>query len=227
MQWIVHFPDICPDKHTHTIDIVAISKLYVNFTAHRSEHGVLSHCYPASELERYDGPLACCVEGWKEELKVSLRAAAKLQAPWNKFTANSCRCTTGCSTKKCRCLRNGLCCSSHCHGGKCCTNQKHDEPNEKEDEPHRTRKREMESAKLRTPNEVSLSCLGLHDSDVKILEGQRWLNHRIVNAAQNFSDCSILTSLVCVIVKCLYIVCIQFGPGCFCVFCMSDNCSLH
>ena len=171
-------------KHTHTIDIVAISKLYVNFTAHRSEHGVLSHCYPASKLERYDGPLACCVEGWKEELKVSLRAAAKLQAPWNKFTANSCRCTTGCSTKKCRCLRNGLCCSSHCHGRKCCTNQKHDEPNEKEDEPHRTRKREMESAKLRTLNEVSLLCLGLHDSDVKILEGQRWLNDRIVNVAQ-------------------------------------------
>ena len=42
----------------------------------------------------------------------------------------------------------------------------------------------MESAKLLTLNEVSLSCLGLRDSDVKILEGQRWLNDRIVNAAQ-------------------------------------------
>ena len=80
--------------------------------------------------------------------------------------------------------QNGLCCSSHCHGGKCCTNQKHTEPNEKEDEPHRAQKREMESAILWTPSEVSLSCLGLHDSDVKILEGQKWPNDRIVNAAQ-------------------------------------------
>lgn len=85
----------------------------------------------------------------------------------------------------------------------------------------------MESAKLRTPSKVSLSCLGLHDSDVKILEGQRWLNDRIVNAAQKLLKLQyphIPGKCNCkVFVPCVHSV----GPGCFCVFCMSDNCSLH
>ena len=86
----------------------------------RSEHGILSTCYPASQLEDFGGPLCC---GWKEMKKVSLREAAKHQAPWNLFTANACKCTTGCRTKQCRCLKKNLGCTSHCHAWKQCSNQ--------------------------------------------------------------------------------------------------------
>ena len=55
--------------------------------------------------------------------KISLREAAKHQAPWNLFTANACKCTTGCRTKQCRCLKKNLGCTSHCHAGKQCSNQ--------------------------------------------------------------------------------------------------------
>ena len=65
----------------------------------RSEHGILSTCYPASQLEDFGGPLCCECNGWKEMKKISLREAAKHQAPWNLFTANACKCTTGCRTQ--------------------------------------------------------------------------------------------------------------------------------
>ena len=89
----------------------------------RSEHGILSTCYPASQLEDYSGPLCCEVIEWKEMKRISLREAAKHQAPWNLFTANACKCTTGCRTKQCRCLKKSLGCTSHCHSGKQCSNQ--------------------------------------------------------------------------------------------------------
>lgn len=62
-----------------------------------------------------------------DRVSLSLREAAKQQAPWNKFTQNTCKCTTGCSTNKCRYFWNKLNCSSHCHGGKPCTNKKYDD----------------------------------------------------------------------------------------------------
>ena len=89
----------------------------------RSEHGILSTCYPASQLEDFGGPLCCERNGWKEMKKISLREAAKHQAPWNLFTGNACKCTTGCRTKQCQCLKKILGCTSHCHAGKQCSNQ--------------------------------------------------------------------------------------------------------
>ena len=151
--------------------------LCVKLSHHRSELGVLNQCYPASELERYSGPLTCCVEGWKEEQKVCLREVTKCQAPWNKFIVNSCRCTTGYSTKKCRCVRHRLCCRVNCHGGECCSNKNHDEPQQ-------TGRRKHEKDKLPSPKKFSLSHLGLDCSDVKVLKGWRCLNDKIVNAAQ-------------------------------------------
>ena len=32
----------------------------------RSKHGILSTCYPASQLVDYSGPLCCAANGWKE-----------------------------------------------------------------------------------------------------------------------------------------------------------------
>ena len=142
----------------------------------------MRHCYPANELERYDGPLGCCVEGWEKEQRISLREAAKQQAPWNKFTENSCKCTTGCSTKKCRCLRNGLCCSSHCHGGRSCSNKKYDEPRQKGE---KRKNGEQVTSSQKEPKNIGLSHLGLEAADEEILKGPGWLNDRIVNAAQS------------------------------------------
>ena len=39
--------------------------------------------------------------------------AARKQAPWNIFVSNACKCTTGCGTRKCRCIKQGISCSSH------------------------------------------------------------------------------------------------------------------
>ena len=44
----------------------------------------------------------------------------------NRFVDNNCWCTTGCSTIRCQCLKRGLSCTTHCHSGKHCSNQKHD-----------------------------------------------------------------------------------------------------
>jgi hypothetical protein len=93
----------------------------------RSEHGILKNCFPSNELERYTGPLNCAVEGWEKDKWLSLREAAKHQAPWNRFTDNVCKCKGGCSNKKCRCFQKGISCSSHCHSGTNCCNKKYDD----------------------------------------------------------------------------------------------------
>ena len=87
---------------------------------------VLNCCYPTSELEHYNGTIDFTVDSWKEEEQLSLREAARRQAPWNKFTAKECKCSTGCVTRKCRCLKNNLSCSSHCHGERPCSNKTYD-----------------------------------------------------------------------------------------------------
>ena len=101
----------------------------VNFDRYvtcRSEYGVIRSCYPSNELEEYSGSLPYSMEGWEEAEVVSLREAAKRSAPWNAFTANICRCKTGCSTRKCCCYKQGISCSSHCHGGRPCLNKKYE-----------------------------------------------------------------------------------------------------
>ena len=88
---------------------------------------MLKICYPANELEEYSGPLSCTIDGWKDAPVLSLREAAKQQAPWNAFVDNICRCTAGCGTRKCRCFRQDVSCSSHCHGGRACSNKHYDD----------------------------------------------------------------------------------------------------
>ena len=89
----------------------------------RCKDGVLKSCLPASELELYEGKFKS--DGWGDK-GITLREAAKLQAPWNTFTGNICKCKPGsCSTKICRCRKNGIDCSSHCHHGESCKNKKY------------------------------------------------------------------------------------------------------
>ena len=74
---------------------------------------VLRLCLPATELEAFAGTFK--LKKWGDSL-ITLREAAKLQAPWNAFTTNVCNCTGGCSTR-CSCCKKGIDCSSRCHHG--------------------------------------------------------------------------------------------------------------
>ena len=53
---------------------------------------MLNTCYGAGDLELFTGSFEFEVEGWRSMSVISLREAAKLQAPWNSFTKNRCTC---------------------------------------------------------------------------------------------------------------------------------------
>lgn len=114
----------CHCMHGIIIELLAIYRLLCTTSPmHRCEHGVLKSCYPSGELEEHNSSLPLTTGGWKEVSLLSLREAARLSSPWNAFTANICKCTTGCTTRKCRCCKLGVSCSSHCHGGRSCHNK--------------------------------------------------------------------------------------------------------
>lgn len=119
--YIIHMC-IC---HACIHTLIALIVIYSEYF--RSQSGILNVCYPASELEEYTGTLSWTVQGWKQDDSISLREAARKQSPWNDLVANACKCTTGCVTRKCRCLKQSIACSSHCHGGKHCSNTSYDE----------------------------------------------------------------------------------------------------
>ncbi|KAL5515535.1 hypothetical protein EMCRGX_G000712 [Ephydatia muelleri] len=52
----------------------------------RCQHGVLNVCYTAGELEKFNGSVVCTEENWQNQLFISLREAARKQAPWNHFS---------------------------------------------------------------------------------------------------------------------------------------------
>ena len=94
---------------------------------YRCANGVLKVRYSASELEPHSGELPYGVAGGKDAQLLSLREAAKKQAPWNVFVDNICRCTIGCTTRRCRCLAQGISCSRHCHSGHSCSNKQYED----------------------------------------------------------------------------------------------------
>ena len=52
--------------------------------------GVIQRCYEAGNLELYRGQYDIPLDGWENEPRISLKEAAKNQAPWNSFTDNKC-----------------------------------------------------------------------------------------------------------------------------------------
>ena len=77
-----------------------VNALYYVFKF-RCQHGVLNVCYTAGELEKFNGSVVCTEENWQNQRFISLREAARKQAPWNHFVSNACKCTTGCLNRKC------------------------------------------------------------------------------------------------------------------------------
>ena len=90
----------------------------------RCKYGVLSTCFHAGNLESFSGTYNISVDGWESQPRISLREAARQQAPWNSFTKNRCNCQPGaCDTRKCHCKKKGIECSTHCHRGDGCKNK--------------------------------------------------------------------------------------------------------
>ena len=54
----------------------------------RCQSGVLKHCYTASDLEPYSGSYDMSPDNWEKLPRVTLREAARNQAPWNVFQGN-------------------------------------------------------------------------------------------------------------------------------------------
>ena len=93
----------------------------------RCSYGVLNRCYRAGDLEPFSAGYSIPVDGWEEEPHISLREAARNQAPWNAFAGNKCNCCPGaCDSRRCPCKKKGIDCSSHCHRGEDCKNKVYD-----------------------------------------------------------------------------------------------------
>ena len=90
----------------------------------RCKSGVIQRCYQAGDLEPYRGQYDIPLDGWENEPRISLKEAAKNQAPWNAFTDNKCNCKAEkCDNFRCSCRKNKIYCSNHCHKGNPCKNR--------------------------------------------------------------------------------------------------------
>ena len=97
----------------------------------RCASGVLARCYTAGDLEPFTSGYNISVDDWEDDPRISLREAARKQAPWNAFTGNKCNCRQGAGdSKRCHCKKMGIDCSSHCHRGEDCKNKQYDEGNQ-------------------------------------------------------------------------------------------------
>lgn len=98
-----------------------IVKVSNGFHKIRTEFGVLRTQYRTDELEKCAFNVAE-VEGWKNEVILTLREAAR------KFNKRAdavavCKCKSTCATKKCRCFKLGVKCTTRCHNGLSCSNK--------------------------------------------------------------------------------------------------------
>ena len=117
----------CSDMLCLPCVIVQISGEHHSLYRLRCSSGVLQRCYRADDLEPFKGDYSIPVDGWEVQPIVTLKEAASKQSPWNSFTANKCNCKPGtCESCRCRCKKNEIECSSHCHKGDHCKNKQQD-----------------------------------------------------------------------------------------------------
>ena len=87
----------------------------------RTQFGVLATQCRTDELEKYSDKVSEA-EGWRNDAVITLREAAR------KFNKRSnvvacCKCKSSCATRKCRCFKLGIKCTTRCHNGLSCTNK--------------------------------------------------------------------------------------------------------
>jgi len=93
-----------------------------------TEFGILDHLRRADDLEPYHGLIEFDIS--KITDKIPLRTVCIKIADRNKPIKEieiECNCNGKCSTKQCKCFKNGTKCHSHCHTkteNKCCINHK-------------------------------------------------------------------------------------------------------
>ena len=102
------------------------------------EHGVLDTCYPGGDLEVHTGSVNATAD-WKSAVRISLREAAKKSSPFNCYYGTFCNCKGHCSGKKCSCQKAHKPCSTRCHSGRSCLNDRDGTRPPTTAEPSRTR----------------------------------------------------------------------------------------
>lgn len=98
-----------------------IVKISNGFHKIRTQFGVLKTQYRTDELERCSF-MAAEVEGWTDDAVLTLREAAR---KFNKRTNDVavCKCKSTCTSRKCKCFKNGIRCTTRCHSGFDCSNK--------------------------------------------------------------------------------------------------------
>ena len=84
-------------------DIIQVIRKRQRIYRIRSKHGVLHTCFHASDLEPFAGTYSIPTSGWRNDKKITLCEAARLQLPWNAFTKNQYNCKPGtCNSRRCK-----------------------------------------------------------------------------------------------------------------------------
>ena len=87
----------------------------------RTQFGVLATQYRTDELEKYSSKVIEA-EGWRNDAVLTLREAARKFNKRNNVVA-CCKCKSSCTTRKCRCFKLGIQCTTRCHNGLSCSNE--------------------------------------------------------------------------------------------------------
>ena len=105
---LLRLPSIVEETHGTKIKSYTLATPY----------GVLNKRFPSGDLQHFSENMQ-----WDHTKVLSLREAARMMNPKNKFLKTSCRCTGTCANKRCPCRQNEISCSTHCHPLSTCTNQ--------------------------------------------------------------------------------------------------------
>ena len=98
-----------------------IVKISNNTHKIRTQYGILKFQYCTDELERHAIKVVS-TDGWEDDAVISLREAAR-RYNHRRDDVAVCKCKSGCNSKKCRCFKENLVCTSRCHNGTNCHNK--------------------------------------------------------------------------------------------------------
>ena len=107
----------CDQQHVPGV-IVKISNNTHNI---RTQYGILKFHYRTDELEIHAVEVVS-TDGWEDDAVISLQEAAR-RFNGRRDDVAVCKCKFGCNSKKCRCFKGNLVCTSHCHNGTNCHNK--------------------------------------------------------------------------------------------------------
>ena len=113
-----------PSKDRGPCDLLRVPGVVVKasngFHKIRTQFGVLTTQYRTDELER-SAVKVVDVNGWESDDMLSLREAAR-RFNNRETEVSACKCKSQCLTKRCRCFKQGVKCTTHCHSGNSCSN---------------------------------------------------------------------------------------------------------